>query len=241
MNSIFHGTTGRTLASFGGAMLLAFSLVACNSSLNSPDTTTTADASKTAAEIASDISLTTTATDSLGNALNCHMNGNPSQLWDLAVKLQGTLTDSQKLVLFSRAESRIDSMTENPDSMKCGRHDGDPRHGLQRIPANDMRGNDSAAMGTALGLTDAQQTALYSLRVQQHAQVDSLEALLKAGTIDQATFRAEMDKLRAARDAALATILDAKQLEILKIHDALVVRLHGPGGHGGRDGRPGHR
>jgi|GEM_PF-5475009 len=299
MNTDSHGALRRSFLCLAGTVLMAVAFTACDSDLTSPDTTTTPSGTDAAVEIAKELSLPGATGDSLRNAIDRHMQGDPSQLWKLAAELQKSLTEEQKRILFSHGDAVRDSLRRHPCPDSLRPHDGPPdslrghhgpppdslrphdgppdslrghhgpppdslrphggppdslrghhgpppdtlrphhdgpdtgRHGGPppppppgRGPAPD-HGADSAAMTRALGLTDAQWTALNALRAEQQAAVEALMAQLAAGTIDQATFMAEMEKLHAAREAALATILTPTQLEILKIYEALIVRLPG--------------
>ncbi len=314
MNTDSHGALRRSFLCLAGTVLMAVAFTACDSDITSPDTTGTPSGTETAVEIAKELSLPGATGDSLRNAIDRHMQGDPSQLWKLAAELQKSLTEEQKRILFSRGDALLDSLRRHPRPDSPRPHDGPPdslrghhgpppdslrphggppdslrphhgdslrphggppdslrghhgpppdslrphggppdslrphrgdtlrprhdgpdsgRHGGPPPPPPPgrgpapHRGGDSAAMTLALGLTDAQWTALNALRAEQQAAAEALMAQLAAGTIDRATFIAEMEKLHAAREAALATILTPTQLEILKIYEALVVRLPG--------------
>jgi hypothetical protein len=163
----------------------------------------------------------------------------------MAAELQKTLTPEQKQILFSGGENYTDGEIERHDDLDDddldtnGCHAGYPMDGFRHIPTAEMMAADSAAMVETLGLTAEQIAALYNLKVEQRAAMDSLKSKFDAGTIDRATLATELTALRAARDAALATILDATELEIVKIHEALIAHLHGHEGHDDHDGRHG--
>lgn len=243
MNISINPKFGRRLAEIAGVAFLAVSLAACGL-LNPSDPSDSDAADETAAKLSSQLSLSTNITDSLRDALHLHGGGNPAPLWAMAAELQKTLTPEQKQILFSGGENytdgeieRHDGLDDDDDLDTNGCHAGYPMDGFRHIPTAEMMAADSAAMVETLGLTAEQIAALYNLKVEQRAAMDSLKSKFDAGTIDRATLATELTALRAARDAALATILDATELEIVKIHEALIAHLHG---HEGRDDHDGH-
>lgn len=113
------------------------------------------------------------------------------------------------------------------------------------------------ARNDALAATDAQAASLDSLQEAHKAARQALIEQFRNGDLTLEEVQTEMDALAAAEDDALTQILDATQLEIVQIHDALSVRsrriaqnrrgggpnggLGGVNGPGGRDGGPGGR
>lgn len=86
---------------------------------------------------------------------------------------------------------------------------------------------------TVLGLSATQSD---QLDAAYKALLDGTKALLdevKAGTKTKDEIPAAIEALRATFDASLATFLNATQIEVVKIHDALLHRKPGKGGKGG--------
>ncbi len=116
-----------------------------------------------------------------------------------------------------------------------------------------MQANREAArevMIEVLGLTDDQVTHLMALRESAKAERDAIRELIESGT-DRETVEAQVEARREAHEAAFASIYDDTQYEIVRIHQAISMRLktkkrqHGQGGQsirpgqGGRNGGPG--
>ncbi len=258
MNISMNRKLGRAVAYISGTAILAISLSACGL-FNPTDPSGGNAADETATKLSSQLSLPMSTTDSLRDALSHHGGGNPAPLWQMAADLQKTLTPEQKQILFNGEKENTkgeiekhdsldndngeiehhDGLDDDNDSDGGGCHAGYPMDGFRHLPTAEMLAADSAAMANVLGLTVEQQAALYNLRVEQRAAMDSLETKFKAGEIDRATFATELAALRATRDAALSTILDATQLEIVKIHQALVAEFHGHDHHGRGHGHHG--
>ena len=98
-----------------------------------------------------------------------------------------------------------------------------------------------------LGLTDAQVAALDALKASSEADRQAIQDLKDSGAT-QEDVQAAAEALRAAHEAELATILDATQLEITMIHNALASRMGqhsgqrpGKGGPAGQNGQGGRR
>ena len=90
-----------------------------------------------------------------------------------------------------------------------------------------------------LGLSTDEATTMDAI---YQDQLDSREVLieqLQTGTITLTELRAEVEILEAVRLEALTALLDAVQLEIVQIHDALSVRAGRFGHRGGRHGKGG--
>ncbi len=99
---------------------------------------------------------------------------------------------------------------------------------------------ERAAMFAALDLTDAQQTAVIAVLDEHQAQIEALRDQLRAGTLTPADAADAFIALRASARSALEALLDARQIEIVRIHDALrVVRPMFAGADDGGNGRPG--
>ena len=92
----------------------------------------------------------------------------------------------------------------------------------------------NAVRNEVLSLTDDQASAMDALFEEQLAARENLIEQLQAGEITAADFQAEIEALETARREVLEGLLDAVQLEIVQIHDALAVRS-------GRFGHRGHR
>jgi len=95
-----------------------------------------------------------------------------------------------------------------------------------------------------LGLTDAQVAELDALKASAEADRQTIADLRDSGA-SQEDVQAAAEALREANETALATILDATQLEITMIHNAIASRVasrmgqkggKGQGGQGGRRG-----
>ena len=92
-----------------------------------------------------------------------------------------------------------------------------------------------AVRNDVLGLTDDQATAIDALYAEQMEARESLIEQLQAGSITVTELQAEIDLLEEAREDVLNGLLDATQLEVVQIHDALSVRS-GKFGHRGKRG-----
>ena len=109
-----------------------------------------------------------------------------------------------------------------------------------RTPA-DAAAHETAereAMATALGLSDAQKSSVEKLFAAHRTEAGALMEKLKADGVDREAARTQMQALREKHMAALAAVLNATQMEIVKIHDAIG---HHRGGHGHRHGGPDDR
>jgi hypothetical protein len=219
------------------ASLLAFALVSCTSDPASSTSTATVD--DVSSKLVSDLNIIAPQSDSVRNAFHRHGIDNPAALWTLAAELETTLTAEQKARLLSMQPPTPHG--EFPDSMGMrdgcrgdSSHPGRPGMGPHPDgpPSQAMLDSEFAAMTRALGLSESQQGAMKDLFESQRAAMDSLMEKIKAGTIDPATAHDAMDQLHQDRDTALAAILDSTQLEIFKIHEALMMRMGPPGGPG---------
>jgi len=104
-----------------------------------------------------------------------------------------------------------------------------------------------AAMVDALGLTADQLAAIEALHEQLIADREALHEQMLNGELTREELKAAMDELRASEMEGLEGILDATQLEIVKIYEALRItraarrarrngQRNGGGGPGGQRG-----
>jgi hypothetical protein len=237
------------------AALLLFGLGACNSSPASNDTTDlTTDMSS---KIVTDLALSTDQATTVRTLFGRHNPGNPGELWTIAAELAKTLTAEQKAQLLAMRPPLDSARGEMPGDMEGGCHhdSAGPPAGPHRGPggpggpggpppelSQSARDSMFAAMVAALGLTETQQQSMKDLFDTEKAAMDSQKAKIDAGELTPEQARAAMDALRKQHETALAAILTADQLEIAKIHDALMARAHGgPGGPPPPGGPRGHR
>jgi len=106
-----------------------------------------------------------------------------------------------------------------------------------------MQANREAArevMIEVLGLTDDQVNALEELRASAEAERDAIRELVESGT-DRETVQAQVEAQREAHEAALASIYDDTQYEIVRIHKAISMRFKAKQGQRGQDGPGGGR
>ncbi len=139
---------------------------------------------------------------------------------EMKAALDALLTDEQKAEMEQRREERQARSAERKEQAEQARAE-------------------------ALDLTAQQETDWEALREAHRAEHTALFEQVRAGTLDRAAVRAQMQERRDTHRAELATILTADQMEIVEIHQALqgeVGRRHGrrpgsrgfgPGSHGG--------
>lgn len=104
-----------------------------------------------------------------------------------------------------------------------------------------MEANREAArldMIEVLGLTDDQVNALEELRASAEAERDAIRELIESGA-DRETVQAQVEAQREAHEAALVSIYDDTQYEIVRIHKAISMRFKAKQGQRGQGGRPG--
>lgn len=109
-----------------------------------------------------------------------------------------------------------------------------------------------AVMTEVLGLTAAQQADLEALKEEMRAEMQTLREQVQAGTLERDAVRDAFSALHEARMEAMAEILTAEQVEIVKIHRVLMQhqgrrmakramqRRGGPGGFGPFGDGPGN-
>ena len=103
-----------------------------------------------------------------------------------------------------------------------------------------LRAQVTAVRDRVLGLTAAQSAAFDAILADGLAAREALVDQFGAGTITLEGFQTEVAALQAARATALQALLTPAQYLVVRIHDALAVRLghrgkgHGPNGEFGR-------
>lgn len=129
----------------------------------------------------------------------------PGALWSLAAELEPTLTDAQKVLLFTRPE-RL---------QRDGRHDRAERHDAER-----------QARDNALGLSDQQSRQMDDLHERHEAERERTHEQMRRSMGE----RPEPGEM----PADVAAILTPGQREIVEVFHALRGRMHGPPMRGGR-------
>lgn len=141
----------------------------------------------------------------------------------IQAEVEGVLTDEQK--------AQLEELKAEAEARRAERE-------------AEMEANREAArlvMIEVLGLTDDQVNALEELRASAEAERDAIRELIESGA-DRETVQAQVEAQREAHEAALASIYDDTQYEIVRIHKAISMRFkakQGQRGQGGAGGRPG--
>lgn len=146
-------------------------------------------------------------------------------------EVDAKLTSDQKATL---EKMHLDGPHGGP-GMRGDRPDGPP-------PGIRDRGSapDGDAMAAALGLSAEQKTAVQALFEKHHTEIQALMEKFRSDKTDPQSMHSQMETLRQQHLAALDQILDDRQMEIVKIHDALMHKGgHRGGCHGGKpEGAP---
>lgn len=141
----------------------------------------------------------------------------------IKTEIEGVLTDEQK--------AQLEELKAEAEARRAERE-------------AEMEANREAArlvMIEVLGLTDDQVNALEELRASAETERDAIRELVESGA-DRETVQAQVEAQREAHEAALASIYDDTQYEIVRIHKAISMRFkakQGQRGQGGAGGRPG--
>jgi hypothetical protein len=165
------------------------------------------------------------------------------QFHEQARPLHESMKKEIDAVLTAEQKTQLEQMRPQGDGRR-GDGDRGPRgpEGMgdrpfgPRTPA-DAEAHERAerdAMATALGLSDAQKSAVERLFTTHRTEAEALMQKLRADGADREAARTQMEVLREKHLAALARILTPTQMEIVKIHDAI-------GRHRGGHGHPHHR
>ena len=138
----------------------------------------------------------------------------------IKTEIEGVLTDEQK--------AQLEELKAEAEARRAERE-------------AEMEANREAArlvMIEVLGLTDDQVNALEELRASAEAERDAIRELIESGA-DRETVQAQVEAQREAHEAALASIYDDTQYEIVRIHKAISMRFKAKKGQRGQGGRPG--
>jgi hypothetical protein len=153
--------------------------------------------------------------------------------------LRETMDATLSEVLTDEQRARFETMKARRDERRAeGREKRDGRQatrGADREARAARRLEAEAARQEALALSADQQTALQALRDEQRTALQALRGRGRDEAGDRDALREEARALRDAHEVALADILDARQLETMRIHQALVARAARTGR--ARDGR----
>jgi hypothetical protein len=160
--------------------------------------------------------------------------------------LHESMRSEVESVLTVEQKAKMEEMRKSHEGMDRGMRGG-RGEGMDR----GMRGEDRPigppgrpgfdpaqerdAMATALGLTADQKSAIEKLMIAHRAEV---EAAMKNSNGNREEMRGTMEAMRTKHQAAFAAILNPTQLEIVKIHDALMRHGAGCGPHMKGDRRP---
>jgi Spy/CpxP family protein refolding chaperone len=187
-------------------LLLGLGLVGCDSNSSADDPASTAPAAtaksadETAAALSTSLSLSPDQSTALQEALSARDADAPGALWGVAADLHDQLTPEQ-----------IDQLTATVQERRAARH----REGSRKGPRKKHRAQRRQRMADALGLTDAQRTALADVRAQYRDQLTDLHDQRRAGTFDEADAE-EWRTLRAEMRAAMTDVLTPEQRDQLE-------------------------
>lgn len=222
------------------SLALILSLAACDSPTSADlETDLDGDLAALTTSLSTELSMTADQTQAVEASMARHSAGRvePGFLWYVAAELQATLTAEQKERLFQRTEDMSRFRDRGPgrglgpngfqgaDGIEtpayAGPH-GPASTGMPRGNASDgsvggMRPNETSRFGP-FGLiedllTDEQKAELVAVRIAYNLERRELIQARRAGTIDNATLRTEMARLRTAERAAMEAVLTAEQLD----------------------------
>jgi len=140
----------------------------------------------------------------------------------IKAEVEGVLTDEQK--------AQLEELKAEAEARRAERE-------------AQMQANREAArevMIEVLGLTDDQVSALEELRDSAEAERDAIKALIESGA-DRETVKAQVEAQRETHQAAMISIYDDTQYEIVRIHKAISMRFKANKGQRGQGGRSGGR
>lgn len=183
-----------------------FVLAACGSNAQQPDRQArmAEHAERVVSQLTDELNLTASQSDLFEKSLAS--GPQPGTLWSLAAELEPTLTDAQKVLLFTRPE----------------RH----RRGQKRPEADERHAVEQQARDRALGLSDQQSRQLDDVHDQRRAEHEQMMEQMR-GNLGDRPGPGEIS-------ADVAAILTPDQQETVKVYHALRVRMHGPPMRGGR-------
>lgn len=156
-------------------------------------------------------------------------------LWTLAAELTPTLSDAQKEALFAgpeRGEARRVERRQRAERGARGEHGERRRMRAERSDREAHFASTNAMRNAALGLSARQIEQLEALHAERRTEMEQRRAAVAQGERQERSeaARAERREARIAQReehrAALAEILSPEQLEIVKVHGALQMRLH---------------
>jgi len=140
----------------------------------------------------------------------------------IKTEVEGVLTDEQRAQL---------------EELKA---EAEARHAEREAQMQANREATRLVMIEVLELTDDQVTALEELRDSAEAEREAIKALIESGA-DRETVKAQVEAQREAHRAAMISIYDDTQYEIVQIHKAIAMRFKANKGQRGQGGRSGGR